>query len=99
MKKLFLAILTLASAGAMAQPSQPTQQQQQQQREQAASQQPMDIYSFCYIENRAYSEGFQLNNTVCARSNSGPTKSVNTGGGSYVHVYPLIWKEKGGFYK
>jgi hypothetical protein len=97
MKKLFLAVLSLASAGAVAQPQQPTQQQQQQ-REQAAPQQPMDIYAFCYIENRAYSEGFRLNDMVCGRSDHGPTKTVNTGT-NYVQVYPLVWKEKGGFYK
>ena len=92
MKKLLLAALTLASAGAMAQPQ---QQATQQQREQSAPQQPMDIYSFCYVENRAYSEGFQLNNMVCSRSDRGPTKTLP--GGS--QVYPLVWREKAGFYK
>lgn len=88
-------ILALVSAGAMAQ-QQP--QVAQQQRETAGQQQIPDIYSFCYVENRAYSEGFQLNNQVCARSSSGPTKVVSRDGVA-THVQPLVWKEKPGFYK
>lgn len=88
-------VLALLSAGAMAQ-QQP--QAAQQQRETPGQQQIADIYSFCYVENRAYSEGFQLNDLVCARSTSGPTKVLSRDGYT-TQVQPLVWKQKPGFYK
>lgn len=100
MNKLWLVALGLGLSSASAVAQQPPQGNVQPRI--AAVQAPppavQDVYTVCFHAGVPYSEGAEVQGKECTRSASGPTKPV-TWENTTEHVFPLVWKDKPGFYK